>query len=59
MPVLEILQRLKIRIEKQNVVNGFCNEKAYQRTSVKLYWTDLEGRDILLSEDFVDDELKV
>ena len=58
MQELDFLKRLKIKIGKENVV-GMDSSRTYQRTTVELYYTDDEGRDILLSDDFVDEDLKI
>ena len=58
MQELDFLKRLKIKISKENVV-GMDSSHSYQRTTVELFYADDEDRDILLSSDFIDEELKI
>lgn len=58
MQELDFLKRLKIKIGKENVV-GIDSSHSYQRTTVELYYKDDDGEDILLCDDFVDDDLNV
>lgn len=58
MQKLDFLKRLEIKISKENVV-GMDNSHSYQRTTVELYYKDDEDRDILLSSDFIDEDLKI
>ena len=58
MQELDFLKRLRIKISKANVV-GTDSSHSYQRTTVELYYKDDEDRDILLSSDFIDEDLKI
>lgn len=58
MQELDFLKRLKIKISKENVV-GIDSSHSYQRTTVELFYADDEDRDILLSSDFIDEDLTI